>query len=92
MEESKKALIALKNYLNGEEKRGSLVVNSYGHTCEPYTGLISLWNDDKIINIKSERKGDIGISIPVSLSLSNGQETLFVQEILDDEKKLIYKR
>lgn len=92
MKNSKEALVALKTYLNGESKRGSLVMNSYGHKCKPYTGLITLGNDDKIIKITKERIGDIGISLPVSITLPNGEETLFVQEILDDEKKLVYKK
>ncbi len=92
MNESKEALVALKSYLNGTAKRGSVVMNSYGHVCKPYTGLLSLGNNDKIITVTCEKNGDTGISLPITISLPNGAETLFIQEILDDEKKLIYKR
>lgn len=83
----------LKEYLMEEKKRGTIVINSYGHSCKPYTGLLSLTEYD-CVKIQYQQKGDTGVTLPVSRRVgpNNDQEIAYIESIFDDNKKLIYER
>lgn len=86
--------IALKEYLMEEKKRrGTIVMNCYGHSCQPYTGLLSLITDE-CVRIQYQKEGDMGVTLPLSKRIgpNHDQEVVYVESILDENNKLIFER
>lgn len=92
-QQEKIVLNVLKDYLGEQKKRrGTIIVNCYGHDCSPYTGLISLIQDQRV-DIRKEKDTDIGVSFPISRYIGTEQiEVSYIHTILDEEQKLVYQR
>ncbi len=73
--------------------RGTVKVSCYGHFVF-YQGLISFSEKEKRILIEKEKEGDHSIQFPLVKTIGKNPkiEILSVEEIFDDNKKLVYKR